>query len=93
VARHTGHQGAPLTGKRRAIARATTSPGWRGPPGVLSPTSPMPAGFLQLVVLPAEPGALQGWNPTRRIDLAVAAVMAFSAASKVETMTMPAIYW
>jgi hypothetical protein len=48
---------------------------------------------LQLVVLPAEPGALQGWNPTRRIDLAVAAVMAFSAASTVETMTMPAIYW
>jgi hypothetical protein len=43
-------------------------------------------------VLPAEPGALQGWNPTRRIDLAVAAVMVFSAASTVETMTMPRIY-
>ena len=30
---HTGHQGAPLTGKRRAIACATTSLGGGGPQG------------------------------------------------------------
>jgi hypothetical protein len=38
------------------------------------------------------PDGIAGRNPTRRIDLAVAAVMAFAAASTAETMTMPAIY-